>query len=134
MHDLAMAARFGLVGLAATGTHMLALHLFLERAALPLLPSNTLAFLLAFGVSFSGHYVWTFRAPGAPLRAAGRFLVIAGIAFLCNTLALLAVNASGYLSPFHASLAAILVIPPTTFVASRLWGFRTTQSSKAASR
>lgn len=134
LRDLAMAARFGLVGLAATGTHMLALLLFCERTALPLLLSNTLAFLVAFGISFGGHYFWTFRSPGAPLRAAGRFFVIAGIAFLCNTLTLLAVNASGFLSPFHASLAAIFVIPPTTYIASRLWGFPSAQSSRAASR
>lgn len=123
LRDLATATRFGLVGLAATGTHMLALLFFCEHTALPLMPSNTLAFLLAFWISFSGHYFWTFRAPGSPLRAARRFSVIAGIAFLCNTLTLAAVNASGFFSPFHASLVAIFVIPPTTYIASRLWGF-----------
>lgn len=134
MRDLAMATRFGLVGLAATGTHMLALHFFCERTALPVLPSNTLAFLLAFGISFTGHYFWTFRAPGAPLRAAARFFVISGISFLFNTLTLLAANASGFFSPFHAALVAVFVIPPTTFIASHLWGFPEAQSRKAASR
>lgn len=134
LRELAMATRFGLVGLAATGTHMLALHFLCARTAFPLLLSNTLAFLLAFSISFSGHYLWTFRAPGTPLRAAGRFFVIAGIAFLCNTLTLLAVNASGLFSPFHAALVAIFVIPPTTYIASRLWGFQVAQSSNAASK
>lgn len=134
LRNLATVARFGLVGLAATGMHMLALHFLCSRTALPILAANTLAFLLAFGISFSGHYLWTFRAPGTPLRAAVRFFVIAGIAFLLNTLTLVVVNASGLLAPFHASLVAVFVIPPTTYIASRLWAFQAAQSSNAASR
>jgi putative flippase GtrA len=61
--------RFGIVGVMATAVHIFVVWVLLNHTHLATLIANALAFLTAFGVSFSGHYFWTFQNPGAPGRA-----------------------------------------------------------------
>jgi putative flippase GtrA len=120
-----LAGRFAVVGAAATLVHMLVVWLLIEQASLPPLLANLLAFLTAFAVSFSGHYLWTFGAPGNPVRAMRRLFVISGSAFAVNTVLLAALLRAGWLTPSAAAVIAAGVVPAITFVASRVWGFRT---------
>ena len=122
--ELCVAARFGLVGITATGVHVLVVWLLLLQTALPTLVANMFAFLTAFGISFSGNYIWTFRMPGQPCKAIRRFLLISIIAFALNNLLLTGLLHVRWLTPIASAIASIAVIPPITFFASRLWGFR----------
>lgn len=122
--ELATAFRFGLVGLAATGVHVAVAWLLLALTNAHPLAANTLAFLVAFAVSFSGHYYWTFRAPGQPLRAILRFIAIALLGFATNSLVLAALLRSGRISDRAAIAVALVIVPAITFLGSRLWGFR----------
>lgn len=119
-----IAARFGLVGMAATVVHILVVSLLLAETVTPPLVANTLAFLTAFSISFTGNYLWTFRSPGAPSRAMRRFLVISVSAFAVNTFILAAILRTGWLPPFYAAIVSAAVVPLITFLASRLWGFQ----------
>jgi putative flippase GtrA len=122
--ELLTVFRFGIVGVIATAVHVLVVWVLLNYTNLPVLIANAFAFLTAFGVSFSGHYFWTFQNPGNPGRAIRRFLLISTGGFAMNTLFLAAMLRIGWFSPFIAAVVSIAVIPLVTFLASRLWGFR----------
>jgi len=119
--------RFGLVGVAATFFHILVVSILLSKTLLTPLVANAFAFLVAFGISFAGHYVWTFQSPGNPGKALQRFLLISSSAFAVNSLILAAMLRSGWLSPFLAAILSATVIPAITFFAIRLWGFEPSQ-------
>lgn len=123
LQELVIASRFTLVGIAATGIHVLVLWLLVEKTSLPTLGANLFAFLSAFGLSFIGNYIWTFSAPGNPCKAARRFLLISGSAFVVNTLLLVGLLASEWLKPMEAAMLSAVVIPCITFFLSRLWAF-----------
>jgi putative flippase GtrA len=122
--ELVIAIRFGMVGITATGVHILIVWLLLSQTSLPTLVANMFAFLTAFGISFTGNYLWTFRSPGCPGKAMRRFLVISGSAFAVNTLLLSSLLRSGWLSSTEAATVSAAVIPVITFLASRFWGFK----------
>lgn len=124
LRELFIAVRFGLVGVLATIIHIVIVWLLLRNALLPTLAANTLAFLVAFCVSFSGNYVWTFRSPGYPVSAMWRFFIVSGSAFVVNTLLLKGMLAMEWLMPMQAAMVSAAVIPLITFLASRLWTFR----------
>ena len=122
--ELLFVSRFGLIGVAATVTHLVVAFALLKVSRLPVLGANLVAFLIAFGVSFSGNYFWTFRARGGIRSAVGRYLLIASTAFLINNVVLVALIRDDRLSPFAATAVAALVVPCFTFLASRFWGFK----------
>lgn len=131
MAELFMACRFGIVGITATSVHILIVWSLVDTLPIPVLLSNFIAFLVAFGVSFSGNYFWTFRAPGNPKGALLRFLIISGGAFVTNTVLLAMVLRANWFSPALSAVASAAVIPMITYAASRLWGFKTSPSRSA---
>lgn len=122
--ELVIAARFAAVGVTATTLHIGVVWTLITYSELHELIANLIAFICAFGLSFSGNYIWTFSAPGSPGRAMRRFFLISMIAFLANNTLLLALLASSWLSPSRAAVASAAIVPGISFIASRLWGFR----------
>lgn len=116
---------FIVVGCCAAATHWLVTVGVVGLAGTPPLLANVCGWLVAFTVSFSGHYFLTFRHQKAPLAtAAWRFFLVSAAGFAINELAyaaLLAVSTWRY----DVLLAIVLVgVAGATFVASRLWAFR----------
>lgn len=111
--------RFGIVGGAATATHMaVAAALLSATVPWPVWLINVIAFAVAFWVSFFGHRHFTFKRKGSPVRFLGA--AMAGLAvnnvFL---LAVLWVTGNEMLSVVLAAAAA----PVAVFAISRLWVF-----------
>ena len=98
--------------------------LLIVGAGLFPLAANFVAFFCAFGVSFLGQHLWTFRARSDRRRALRRFFVVSGVAFLANNVALVSLLKAGLLSPIWAVILAACVIPAVTYTSSRLWVFR----------
>lgn len=121
--ELLVASRFGLVGLAATAVHLAIVTLLIRAGVAPLL-ANLLAFLGAFGVSFCGHYFWTFRSSAGIARAVLRFFLIAVGGFLINSALLALLLHWTTLENTTCALIAVLIVPVLSFFASRLWGFK----------
>lgn len=124
-----IATRFGLVGLLATAVHITIVWRLLAEAVTTQIRANTLAFLIAFGISFAGNYLWTFGSPGRPRRTMFRFFVIAVCAFTANTLLLAFLVHKGWFSPVISAVTSASVVPVMSFVASRLWGFEGNKES-----
>ena len=121
--EIITAARFGLVGLISTVVHIAIVFLLLTFASVGPMLANTLAFLTAFCISFTGNYLWTFRSPGNPRRAAFRFFVIAFGAFIINTLILSFLIQGNWFSVGFSAMIAASAMPALSYLLSRFWGF-----------
>lgn len=118
-------AWFIAVGCAAAGTHWLIVVLLVSLLSLPPLIANVIGWLVAFIVSFSGHFLLTFRHQHAPpARAARRFFAVSAAGFAVNELSyawLLHTTAWRY----DVLLALVLIaIAVATFIVGRLWAFQ----------
>lgn len=116
--------RFGIVGVGATLTHMAAALVFLQFLNMAPLIANLCAFLIAFSVSFTGHYYWTFSKPGHQHRAVIKFFAVASTGFFINTVILAALLADGRISEPLCLIIAIMIIPIATYFLSRIWAFK----------
>lgn len=116
--------RFGLIGVAATLT-----HLGVAQAALALMPesvwlANLIGFVIAMLVGFFGHQYFTFGGKAPFWQAFWRYFLIAIAGFAVNNGVLVGLVGLGLVAKPVALTIAILVVPAGTFLASRFWGFR----------
>lgn len=116
---------FVAVGCAAAATHWLVVVGCVSQTGLNPLVANVIGWLVAFCVSFTGHYLLTFKQHSAPVgQAARRFFSVSALGFLINELSyawLLKYTSISY----ELLLALILVIiAGGTFVLGRYWAFR----------
>lgn len=118
-------AWFIFVGCAAAATHWLVAVLCVEFAGLAPAWANVAGWLVAFVVSFSGHYRLTFRHLTLSwIIAARRFFLVSAAGFALNEAAYVWLLHTTRL-PYDLLLALILIgLAFLTFVASRLWAFR----------
>lgn len=88
------------------------------------LQANVAGWLVALGVSFTGHHRLTFRGHGASMDSAGlRFLCISGGGFLVNEIAY-ALLLRWTSARYDLLLACVLVgVAAATYVLSRHWAF-----------
>lgn len=116
---------FVLVGAMAAATHWVVAVAIVQSMQINPLWANLIGWLVAFGVSFSGHYHLTFRYQRAGVaQAIRRFFVISACGFLINEIsyAVLLANTS---IRYDALLMGILIaVAGATFIASRFWGFK----------
>ena len=117
-------AWFVLVGTAAAGVHWGVVVMLVKHAGWQPLLANVVGWLIAFGVSFSGHSRWTFRDHGVALgRSARRFFAVSASGF--------AINEATYALFLHWSglrydlvLALVLIaVAGGTYLVSRHWAF-----------
>lgn len=121
--------RFGCVGLLATGTHVI---IFMALVwAMPEMPvmANFLAFCVAFSVSFSGHFAWTFggdrsgQSRWEKVCILRRFVVVAVFGLALNTGAVILIADILLWPPAYATLPMMTIVPVATFLASKYWAF-----------
>lgn len=121
-------AKFGIVGVVTTATHVLVLSGLVELAEMEPILANTVAFLVSFAISFVGHFLWTFGGTdsGRMRRwhaALPRFLIVAVLGFLLNSLIVFSIVNVMSLSYRYAIVLIVTVVPVCTFVLSRYWAF-----------
>jgi putative flippase GtrA len=121
-------SKFASVGLIATGVH--ALVYGVVGAVLEPMLANLIAFLIAFLFSYSGHFLWTFRAQtqGREMHKAFsyqfRFLVVALSGLLLNSVAVWLVTERLQIDYLYAVLPMVFVVPLVTFALAKVWAFR----------
>lgn len=116
--------RFGVVGLATTGLHMLIALGLVTGLGWPVQRANLVAFACALAFSFLGHHHWSFRSQAGYGRTGPRFLLVA-LAGYAASVALIAV-----LTPLlggNRQLVVVigsLAIPAVSYLANRFFVFR----------
>jgi len=95
-----------------------------SSAAWQPLTANVIGWLVAFNVSYSGHYFLTFRALQSGLKSSlPRFFVLSGMGFLVNETAY-AILLRETSMPYEWLLGMILIgVAVLTFIFSRFWAF-----------
>jgi putative flippase GtrA len=131
MHQSPMKAHFKsatwftLVGIAAATTHYIVAVSLDMFAVLPVLTANLIGFLVAFPVSYVGHYRLSFKNQSPSSRTSlWRFLCVAVLGFVMNQLLIL-VNLNVLGLPFWFVLGIVLLlIAISTYVLSLYWAFK----------
>lgn len=121
-------AWFVFVGCMAAAVHLGTVVLLVSGFVWRPLVANVVAWLLAFCVSFSGHWHLTFPRSGAPLaRAAIRFFCISLAGFLVNE-AMYAVLLHLTGTQWYALVLffVLLAVAVMTYLLSSRWAFRGT--------
>ncbi len=117
-------ARFGIVGVAATLIH-LSIALYLDSTtSINIFVINTLAFLCAFGMSFFGHYFWTFKSNAPKLKALIKFFSVALSGLMASSVMILMLIWAGLESDMLKLTISILIIPAVTYVVGKFWAFK----------
>lgn len=125
MSQVRQAARFVVVGAAATATHLSIGLLLAERLGLAPFWANLSAFAAAVFVSYFGNLVWTFGLAEEGLGRLPRFVVIALAGLAVNqSIVFATVDVAGW-SYRVALVIVVLAVPALTYLASRHWVFRT---------
>lgn len=120
---LGQAARFGVVGVAATALHVALVLLLVEGPGVPPLSANALAFCAALALSYFGNHGWTFAASGRHRRHFPRFAAVA-LAGLALNQGIMAVAVAGLGLDYRIGLAVVVaVVPALSFLANRAWAF-----------
>lgn len=116
---------FILVGATAAGVHWVVAIIGVQYIHLNPLWANLIGWLVAFTVSFSGHYHLTFRHQRAGVKQAiSRFFMISACGFAVNELSYAYLLATTQIR-YDWLLAGILIgVAGATFVTSRIWGFK----------
>jgi putative flippase GtrA len=116
---------FVLVGAAAAATHMAVVVVLVESLGWAPLAANVAGWMLAFFVSFGGHYRLTFSGSGAALwPAARRFALISFGGFVANQAAYAVLLRFSGLNYALGLFLVLLGVAAATFVLSRWWAFR----------
>lgn len=136
---IAQAIRFGLVGGVATLVHVAMFSGLIELSGMAPLLANLAAFCTAVGVSFLGHYHWTFadkamfhRKVPRVGRAMRRFLIVSLIGLALNSLVVYVVTDLLALSYWYAVVLMVTAVPGVVFLLSRFWAFREPERQAAA--
>jgi putative flippase GtrA len=122
--ELFTIGRFAIIGVLATIVHIAIVWVLISHAGLFPIVANLLAFLVAFILSFSGHYYWTFYSRSDRMQALRRFFVISGSAFVLNNIVLTGLLSIEIITAVMAAIYAAFLIPVFTFILSRLWVFK----------
>lgn len=122
---------FVAVGTSAAFVHWVVVVLLVSGAYLTPLVANVVGWVVAFGVSFMGHYQLTFRYQRGHIKdAVWRFFLLSAIGFAINETSY-AILLKQTRLPYELLLAIILVgVAAFTFLASRLWAFNPGRRTK----
>ncbi len=115
--------RFGIVGVAATVTHAVVLWALVESVSMRPSFATVIGFLIAFNVSYFGHYYFTFRSTEPHRRALPGFAATATAGAVLNWL--IFVIATDFLQTNYwiAFGIAVVTVPIFVFFVSRRVAF-----------
>lgn len=128
---IAQVARFGAVGGVGTLIHVAMFSGLIELFDMAPLLANLAAFCTAVGVSFAGHYHWTFadkktfhREVPKMGKAMRRFLLVSLIGLSLNSLVVYVIVNLLAWSYWYAVVLMVTAVPAVVFLLSRFWAFR----------
>ncbi len=121
--EIAQISRFGVIGIAAMLCHGFSLWIWVETIEVQPVLANSYAFLMAFCVSYLGHYHWTFRSTDRHVESTIKFFVVALAGFVLNALIMYLITVIYGLSHWWGFLLIVVSIPLMTYLVGRYWVF-----------
>ena len=116
--------RFGIVGALATLVHVI-VGATLIHSGWPALWANAMSFIIAFMISFMGHFGFSFvEQAGDLLTSLKRFGAVAACGFAFNETLLALLLYTSHVSPIAALIFTTGLTAVITFIFSRNWAFR----------
>ena len=122
--------RFGIVGVAATATHAGVLWALVEFMNLRPSLATVIGFLIAFNVSYFGHYYFTFRSREPHRRALPGFAATATAGAVLNWLIFVVATDLLEANYWIAFGIAVISVPIFVFVVSRRVAFERSPPDK----
>jgi putative flippase GtrA len=117
---------FLLVGASASALHWASVVILVQHILWPPLLANIVGWLIAFVLSFSGHYYLTFRDQAAPIaRALKRFFAVSAVGFGINQ-GLYAIALYLQLRYDVALLGVLISVAILTYFLAKRWAFLNT--------
>ena len=113
---------FGLVGVAATLSHVGVAWLLIESTAVNAYAANAIGALAAFMVSFLGNANFTFNTDRSFWSSARRYVWVSLLSLMLTSIILALTRYYG-LSTFAYVAAVLITVPPATFFLAKLWAF-----------
>lgn len=117
-------ARFAVVGVIATVTHITLFTVAIEAGRIEPVAANALAFCAAVLVGYALNRQWTFAAHGAQNARLWRYVVGALAGLAVNSAIMFAVVHGAQASPYLGLAIGIVVVPPLSFALNQFWVFR----------
>ncbi|MDF1761168.1 MAG: GtrA family protein [Coxiellaceae bacterium] len=128
-HLLSQVMRFAIVGMSSSVVHFSSVMLLVEFGDLRPLIANIFAFLIAFLVSFFGHWLWTFAGTTQNFRQSlPRFFTIATVSFGLNELFYWYLLHRVHMYYPVALIIVLCCVSVLTFTASKLWAFHSRET------
>ena len=123
-------ARFAIVGVGATLTHVLIVLMLVENGLLHPFWANLIAFSTALFVTYFGNHQWVFELRGEHEHYFPKFIVIALLGLALNQgIVYLVVDSLGW--DYRISLFLVVTaVPALTFALNRFWAFRRSGGDK----
>lgn len=123
----AQLARFGAVGASGYAVN-LAVYSLALGASVEYRAAATAAFAVALVNNFAWNRLWTFRdATGRAGPQACRFVLVSGAAFIVSLALLSLLVRDAGVPKLIGQAVAIVAVTPLSFLANKLWSFRTSQ-------
>lgn len=128
LQPVAQGLKFGVIGIAATITHVTAFIVWIEMVGMAPLWANVAAFFTAVMVGFIGHFFWTFRDHGVAemgrwKAALPRFIVVSLIGLGLNSVSIYMVVNVLSMSYWYAVVVMVTAVPICMFTLSKSWVF-----------
>lgn len=117
---------FGLVGVAATLSHVGVAWLLIEIVAINAYLANAIGACVAFAVSFLGNANFTFVTDRSFWSSTRRYVWVSLLSLMLTSI-ILALTKHYSLSTFAYVAAVLVTVPPATFLLAKLWAFSPTK-------
>lgn len=115
--------RFGIVGGLSTLLNSVIFVLLVDSMHFRPLVGNLLAFLVAFWVSYFGHFLWTFENKSHNHQKLAKFLITSFIGLAINSGFVWLLMHHWHQSAYVATIPMIFVTPLMIFFINKLWVF-----------
>jgi putative flippase GtrA len=118
-------ARFAVVGVIATLTHLGFLVLGVEWLGMNPVIASVLGFIAAVIISYILNHRWTFESDHAHSSTLWRYVVVSLFGLALNTVMMTTLVQYFHWWYFWAQLSVLLVVPLSNFLLNRYWTFNT---------
>ncbi len=121
--EIGRVCRFFSIGMIATGAHIALCLTLVTGLGVAEQSANFTSFMFALGISFFGHYIWTFQSTATYNQVLPRFLGVAFAGYFASAALLFALQGVEGLPSVIRLVVAALLIPTVSYLAYRFLVF-----------